>query len=137
MNPALFISLPVADLERARTFFDALGLGFDPRFTDARAACLRISDEVRVMLLGRPVFESFAHKPVADPMTSTQHLLALMLDTREAVDALCERAVAAGAAPAGEADDYGFMYQRGFHDLDGHPWAITWMDPAHTPGQAA
>ena len=130
----LFISLPVVDVDRARTFFGALGFPFDPAFSDARSACVQLNDQVRVMLLARPLFEGFAHKPVGDPMSSTQHLLAITLDTREAVDAMHRRAVQSGAESAGEAEDHGFMYQRGFHDPDGHPWAITWMDPSHAPG---
>ena len=137
MTRSLFISLPVADVERARAFFGALGLPFDRKFSDARAACVLINEHLRVMLLARAVFESFAHKPVPDPMTSTQHLLALVLDSRQAVDALCERAVAAGAVIADEDDEHPGMYQRAFHDLDGHPWAITWFDPSPAAGATA
>jgi hypothetical protein len=138
MSRSLFISLPVADVERARTFFGALGLPFDPKFSDARAACVQINDQLRVMLLARPVFESFAHKPVPDPMTTTQHLLALVLDSREAVDDVCQRAVAAGAVIADEDDEeHAGMYQRAFHDLDGHPWAITWFAPSAPAGEPA
>lgn len=126
----LFLSLPVADIERARGFFGALGLGFDSQFEDPNVACLRLNDHVRVMLAARPTFASFAHKPVGDPVTTTQHLLAITLGSREAVDDMHRRAVEAGAASAGDADDYGFMYQRGFHDPDGHPWAATWMAPS-------
>jgi hypothetical protein len=132
----LFVSLPVADVDRARRFFTALGLGFDPKFSGANAACLQLSDQVSVMLLARPFFEGLAHKPTADPMSTTQHLFAPVVGSREAVDDLHRRAVEAGGTSAGDADDHGFMYQRGFHDPDGHPWAITWMDPAGMPDPA-
>ena len=132
----LFVSLPVADLDRAKAFFATLGFGFDPKFSGAEAACMPLNPHVAVMLLSRPVFERFAHKPIPDPMSTTQHLLAITLDSREAVDDFHDRAVAAGAASSGERDDYGTMYQRSFHDPEGHPWAISWMDPAHLPANA-
>jgi len=138
MMRSLFISLPVADVARARTFFDGLGLPFDPEFSSDRAACILINEQLRVMLLARAVFESFAHKPVPDPLTTTQHLLALVLDSREAVDEMCRRAVAAGAVIADEdGDEHPGMYQRAFHDLDGHPWAITWFAPSASTGEPA
>jgi predicted lactoylglutathione lyase len=37
--------------------------------------------------------------------------------------------VRAGAIEARPAMDYGFMFGRSFHDLDGHIWEIIWMDP--------
>ncbi|WP_133477625.1 VOC family protein [Cognatilysobacter segetis] len=133
----VFLSLPVADLDRAKAFFAALGLGFDPRFGGADGACVLLNERIAVMLLPRATFERYAHKPVPDPMTTTQHLIAITLDSREAVDDLHDRAVAAGAASSNERDDYGFMYQRGFHDPDGHPWALTWMDPSRMPAGSA
>jgi hypothetical protein len=33
----------------------------------------------------------------------------------------------AGASPANEPMDEGFMYERSFHDLDGHLWEVIWM----------
>lgn len=129
----LTISLPVADLDRARRFFIALGLSFDPAFDNPNAAWMSLNAHVSVMLMARPLFEGFAHKPVPDPMTTTQHLLAVYLESREAVDEFHRRALDAGATSAGDADDYGYMYQQAFHDLDGHPWAITWMDSSRMP----
>lgn len=129
----LTISLPVSDLDRARGFFAALGLSFYPKFTGINTACLVLNQQVSVMLMTRPLFEEFAHKPVGNPMVATQHLLAVYLDTRGAVDEFHRRALEAGATSAGEADDHGFMYQQAFHDPDGHPWAITWMDASQMP----
>ena len=34
---------------------------------------------------------------------------------------------------AGQAEDLGFMYMRGYFDLDGHGWGVNWMDPAASP----
>jgi uncharacterized protein len=36
--------------------------------------------------------------------------------------------LAAGAEVLGDAEDDGFMYMRGFRDLDGHQWSFIYMD---------
>ena len=56
-------------------------------------------------------------------------VICLSVDSREAVDALVDRAVASGAG-AGDTEDHGFMYGSSYNDLDGHAWQIFWMDPA-------
>ena len=49
-------------------------------------------------------------------------------DSRAAVDGMVDKALAAGGTEPMDAKDYGFMYQRGFQDLDGHLWEIANMD---------
>lgn len=130
MPTSLFINLPVADLQRSIDFFSALGFSFNPKFTDENATCLVISEHIQVMLLTTPFFSGFTKKPVADARTATEVLLALSCETREEVDALVAKAVAAGAATPMPVQDHGFMYQHGFEDLDGHQWEVFWMDEA-------
>ena len=72
----------------------------------------------------------------ADAHAVTEALLALSCDSREAVDALVARAVAAGGAAPNAAEDHGFMYDHGFEDLDGHMWGVFWMNDAATPSHA-
>ena len=129
MSRLLFLNLPVADLPASRAFFDALGFGFDERFCDDQAACMVVSDQSYVMLLSRDRFADFVTKPVADAHQSTALTVAVSADSREAVDAFVATAQTAGALPAKDPQDYGFMYQRSFHDLDGHLWEVMWMDP--------
>lgn len=45
--------------------------------------------------------------------------MGLSAEIRDDVDDLVEKALAAGAEDLGEAQDDGFMYMRGFRDLDG------------------
>jgi predicted lactoylglutathione lyase len=52
----------------------------------------------------------------------------LSAERRGEVDDLTERALAAGAEPLGDPQDQGFMYMRGFRDLDGHQWSFIHMD---------
>lgn len=134
MTRQLYVNLPVRDLDRTVGFFKALGFSFNAHFTNENATCVVISEHINVMLLVEPFFAGFTRKPVADARAATEVLLALACDSREEVDALVGKAVAAGAATPMEAKDMGFMYQHGFEDLDGHQWEVFWMDESQMPG---
>ncbi len=125
----LFTNIAVADLEAAKAFFGKLGFSFDPRFTNDGGAAMPINDLAVVMLIPKARFEEFATKPVVDSTTATEALLCVSADSREACDSFAETALAAGATPAKEPLDFGFMYGRSFNDPDGHHWEVMWMDP--------
>jgi uncharacterized protein len=129
MSRLLFLNLPVADLDASRDFFSQLGFEFAERFCDEGAACLVVSEQAYVMLLQRGRFAEFVVKPVADADEATGLTVAVSAEGRAAVDSFAETALAAGATPAKDPQDYGFMYGRSFHDLDGHLWEVMWMDP--------
>ena len=129
MSRLLFLNLPVTDLPASREFFAELGFEFNEKFCDDGALCMIVSDQAYVMLLQRDRFAEFVTKPVADATAATALTVAISADDRGAVDAFAEAALAAGATGAKEPQDYGFMYQRSFHDLDGHLWEVAWMDP--------
>ena len=130
----LYINLPVEDLERTVGFFAALGFSFNPKFTDENATCMIINDSTSVMLLVESFFATFTRKPVADAHAVTEALLAISVDSRAEVDEFVARALAAGAKEYAEPKDYGFMYQRGIADLDGHQWEVFFMDESQFPG---
>jgi hypothetical protein len=120
MPNKLFVNVPVKDLSRSQEFFT--GLGFELfGMTDDMASVI-ISEHTQVMLIAEPTFASFASKGVADATASTEVILVLGLERREQVDDLVEKALAAGASPAGVPQEGGGRYQRGFADLDGHHW---------------
>jgi predicted lactoylglutathione lyase len=129
MSRLLFLNLPVADLAATRTFFDRLGFEFNEKFCDEGAACMIVSDQAYVMLLQRDRFAEFVTKPLADATATTALTACVSATSREEVDSLAEAASDAGAGEAKGPQDYGFMYQRSFYDLDGHLWEIAWMDP--------
>ena len=130
----LFVNVPVADLQRAIVFFEALGFRFNPYFTDATATCMLVGEDAYFMLLVRDRFADFCGRPTGDPRAQTGALFALSVESRAAVDAMVERAFAAGGTRAVDPQDHGFMYGRSFYDLDGHHWEVFWMDPAAIPG---
>lgn len=126
----LFVNMPVADLDRSKTFFSKLGFSFNPNFTDESGACMLVGEQAFVMLLTREKFAELAKLPLADPTTHTLALYAFSAASREEVDTVSAAALAAGGTQADDAEDYGFMYSRSFFDLDGHGWQVMWMDPA-------
>ena len=128
MAKMIFVNLPVADLPAARAFYEAIGATNEPRFTDETAACMVFSETINVMLLTHDKFRQFTPKRVADAHATSEVLIALSADSREAVDEIADQALAAGGREAREKQDYGFMYSRSFEDLDGHIWEPMWMD---------
>ncbi|WP_457318450.1 VOC family protein [Stenotrophomonas sp. P5_B8] len=126
----IFVNLPVRDLEASKAFFAALGYSFNPTFTNADAACMIISDSIFVMLLVERFFSQFTAKPISDARLQTEVITCLSASSRADVDAWVDKALQAGASEPQPARDYGFMYQRGFQDLDGHLWEIAHMDGA-------
>jgi predicted lactoylglutathione lyase len=127
----IFVNLPVSDLNRSVEFFTKLGYTFNPKFTDENATCMIVGDNIYVMLLVEDYFKTFTPKPVADAKRTTESLVALSAGSRDAVNQIVEAALSAGARRYKEPTDYGFMYQWGFEDPDGHIWEYMWMDPAH------
>jgi predicted lactoylglutathione lyase len=136
MSTKIFVNLPVQDLDKSIDFFTALGYSFNSQFTDENAACLVISDDIYAMLLVEPFFKSFTSKDIVDATKSTEVILALGVDSRQQVDDLADKALAAGGLPGHFTSDDGFMYGRSFQDLDGHLWEVLYMDPAAPQEQA-
>jgi hypothetical protein len=124
----IFPNLAVKDLDRSKAFFTELGFSFDPRFTDANAAAMIVNDGAVVMLLREDFFKSFTTKELVDATRQTEAILALSAESREDVDAFCDKALGIGGSPADEPMELDFMYGRSFDDPDGHRWEVFWMD---------
>lgn len=130
MATKIFVNLPVKDLNQSVEFFAKLGFTFNPQFTDEKAACLIVGEDIFVMLLVEKFFQSFIKKEISDTTKSTEVIIALSADSREQVDELVNKAFAAGATVHNDKQDQGFMYGWGFQDLDGHLWETMYMDPS-------
>ncbi|HEY3437658.1 MAG TPA: VOC family protein [Actinotalea sp.] len=127
---AMFVNLPVTDLERAKAFYESLGFTINPLFSDHNAACVVVEDgHSYFMFLVREYFQSFTDLPIGDPAVNPSVSTAIFLDTREEVDATVADGLAAGGTEAHPASDYGFMYQRQLTDPDGNILEFGWMDP--------
>ena len=127
MIQQVFLTLPVADLPRSVAFFKALGFAHDPRFSDDTAACIVVSDAVSVMLGTHAKFREFTPKAVCDTSQAVEVLISLRCESREQVDDLVAKALAAGGSTYDKPEDFGFMYTHSFVDPDGHGWGLVHM----------
>lgn len=129
MATQIFVNLPVKGLKRSVEFFTTLGYTFDPKFTDENATCMIVGENIFVMLLAEDFFKTFTKKELCDATRSTEVLVCLSCGSRAEVNELVAKAVAAGGTTPMDSRDYGFMYQHGFQDLDGHLWELIFMEP--------
>ena len=66
------------------------------------------------MLLMEEFFKTFIKKEIADATKTTESLICLSADSRENVDELIAKAVAAGGMEHIRTPDHGFMYQHAY-----------------------
>ena len=125
----IFVNLPVGDLKRSMEFFTKLGFEFNPRFTDEKGACMVINEGAFAMLLAEPFFRTFTQKEICNSAEQTEGIFALSCNSKDEVDEMVKKAVAAGGKHAMDPLDLGFMYGWSFYDLDDHHWEVLWMDP--------
>lgn len=133
MARMIFVNLPVTDLNVSMNFYKAIGFENNPQFTDDTAACMVWSETINAMLHTHASWRRFTDRPIP-PSTSSEVMLAVSCDSREAVDAMNEAAARnGGVADINPAQDLGFMYNRNLADPDGHVWEAMWMDPTAMP----
>jgi len=133
MAKQIFINLPVKDLNKSITFFKKLGFKFNPQFTDDKAACMIIGENIYSMLLLEKFFKTFTNKEIADANKLTEVLIAIDVESREEVDEMIRKAVDAGGVTYRNPQDHGWMYGHSFADLDGHQWEVLYMDESQMP----
>jgi len=130
MNKQIILNLPVKNLDKSKAFFSALGFTFDPRFSEEKAAFMNIVDDtIRAMLTTEPFFQSLIDKPVVNAKEANEVVICLTCESREEVDSLIAKALAAGGRIPHPPEDHGFMYDQGFEDIDGHLWNLVWSAP--------
>ena len=130
MATQLFVNLPVENLAASKEFFAQLGFSFNPQFTDENAACMVIGEDNYAMLITKPFFKNFIKKPIADARQGAEVIVSLSAGSKQQVDELVDKAIAAGGTATITLDQYEGMYSRGFEDLDGHLWEFMYMDPS-------
>src|SRR3954454_4624137 len=97
MAKMIFVNLPVSDLARATAFYQAVGAEKNPQFSDGTASCMVFSDTIHVMLLTHDKFRQFTPKKIADAKTSSEVLICVSADSRDAVDGMLGKAQAPAA----------------------------------------
>jgi uncharacterized protein len=132
MNKQIFLNIPVADVPKSKAFFQALGYSLNPQFTGDSAACVVISETIFVMLATHAKFREFTPKAICDTTQAVEVLINLSCESREEVDDLVAKALAAGGSTYDKAEDFGFMYTHSFVDPDGHGWGLFHMSTPPT-----
>ncbi|WP_430591481.1 VOC family protein [Humidisolicoccus flavus] len=127
---SLYITCPVESVERSTAFYTALGWPLNAEMSNDSVSCFTIAPEQFLMLGSREMYASVGgvESLIGGPDTPSKVTVSFDLDSQAAVDALVERAGAAGGR-IGDTDDYPFMYQRQFDDPDGYHYSPFWMKP--------
>jgi predicted lactoylglutathione lyase len=128
MIKQIFVNLPIKNLEKTMAFWQAMGFKFNPQFTDEKAGALELGENIFAMLLTEPFFKTFTNKEVADSSKSVEVLNAISVESREVLNELMQKGLAAGGKEPRPAQDHGWMLSRALEDVDGHTWEITHMD---------
>ena len=130
----IYINLPVVDLDKSTKFYEAIGFTKNKNFSDANASGMTYDETLSVMLLTHEFTHTFLPewKTIAPSHKTCEVLNALQMESKEAVDRIYEKAIAAWGKPTIPTQDHGFMYGRDVEDLDGHIWEFFWMDEVAT-----
>ncbi len=134
-HPMIFVNLPVQDTRASREFFTRVGYSFNEEMCNGPCLAVELGPNLFAMLLERDFFAGFHTEDTARP-GAHEVLTCLSAASREQVDDIVDRAVAAGGVE-GRRQDEGFMYGRSYTDLDGHVWEIMWMDVDAARGAGA
>ncbi|WUR13931.1 VOC family protein [[Empedobacter] haloabium] len=130
MNKQIIFNLAVKDLDKSRAFFSALGFTFNRQWSSDSTAFMNIVDgTIHAMLMTEDFFRSLIDKPLAQAKEANEVIICLSCESREELDSLIAKAVAAGGRTPHPPEDHGFMYDQGFEDLDGHLWNLVWTAP--------
>jgi predicted lactoylglutathione lyase len=140
MSKQVFINLPVSDLVTSTAFYEALGFTKNPTFSDDNAASVMWSDEIYFMLLTKDFYKTFIRdKAVIDNRTTSGVLLALTLESKEAVQKFADTAKEHGGDfyKAGPEVPEDMMFGYEVSDPDGNVLEPVWMNPNFKPHEDA
>lgn len=137
MPKQVFINLPVKDLPKATQFYQALGLVKNNDFSNETASCMIFSDEIYFMLLTHDFYSKFTSKSIPDLTKTSSALIALSMDSNEAVQKFADTAKANGGSYFEAEPNIGldFMFGLEVTDLDGHTLEPFFMDITKFPQQ--
>ncbi|MES2732163.1 MAG: VOC family protein [Bacteroidota bacterium] len=131
MTTDLWINLPVKNIAQSKAFFTQLGFTFNLQHGNSdNSACLLIGQKnVVVMLFDEPTFQGFINSTIAPAANGNEVLLSVGVESKDEVDALAKKAIAAGGSSNHQPKEMqGWMYGCVFTDLDGHKWNVLYMD---------
>ncbi len=124
----IFINLPVKDVEASRDFYLQLGFAAIPLFTFDDQKCVAWSDQIYLMLQTYQMFKSGNNKNLPDTKKNTIATFTVPVESLDMVNTIVENGLKAGGRETTAMLDEGFMQIRNIEDLDGHNWAIIYLD---------
>ena len=130
----IFVNLPVADIAASKAFYGALGFPLNPQFSDETSAYVVVSDTIALQLATYEQFRTFTN---ADVPGTGGVINALGVESRDEVDRIADTALLSGGSPTKEPTDFGWLYNRGFADPDGHCFEVVHLDPTLMPDSPA
>ncbi|MFS0838646.1 VOC family protein [Paenibacillus sp. 1P03SA] len=129
MSAFTSFNLPVKNVEQSKAFFTGIGFELNPQFPEnENSVAIVIGDNLQVMLINHAVFNTLTEKETVDTGKYAQMTIALAFESREKVDEIVNTAVSLGGKLHAEPENHGVVYHWGFVDLDGHLWAINYMN---------
>lgn len=124
----IFINLPVKDVTASMHFYTEIGFTVNPLFTFDDQKCMVWSEQVYVMLQKIEMFQSGNSKELPEAKQFAIATFTLPVDSVDQMNEMADKAIKAGATETTPAIDEGFMQVRNIEDLDGHNWAIIYLD---------
>lgn len=128
MVTKIYVNLAVKDMNRAKEFYTSLGFTINQSFTDESATCMAVSENMYIMLITEKRFSDFTQKEIADSHRYAESIISIDQESRSKVDEMVRKAITAGGFSYNEAEDFGWKYQHGFTDPDGHQWEVLFMN---------
>ena len=126
----VFINLPTKNVAAAREFYSGLGFDVNEQFSNDENVFMVIADNVQLILLNEAFMKRLGEsREFADTSKTTEVTVAISMGSRDEVDEVLEKAMAAGGKQAGdmvEEKEIG-LYARAFYDLDGHKIDVNYM----------
>lgn len=135
MAKQFWLNLPVNDVAKSKSFFTALGFTFNENIPNAAtSACMLVGEhKIPVMLFDKATFKGFCLDEIAEK--GTEVLLSIDAQSKEEVDELVEKAIAAGGTSTHKPVEMtGWMYGCLIADIDGHKWNVLHMDTTKMKG---
>lgn len=135
MAKDFWLNLPVKDIKKSKAFFTQLGFQFNNQYVNDTSACLLVGEKnIVVMLFEEPAFKGFISGDIADAKQGAEVLLSFDAQSKEEVDEIARKAVAAGGKSGHKPKEMdGWMYGCVFSDIDGHRWNVLHMDMSKMP----
>jgi uncharacterized protein len=130
MTKQIYINLPVTDLERSTKFYQALGFTINTDFSNESASSMMWSEDIVFMLLSNDFYTKFTSKTIPDINSTSSHLIALTMESVEAVQQFADIAQANGGSWFEAEPNKGldFMFTLEVSDPDGHTMEPFFMD---------